>query len=177
MSLPARHATACLALAAVLSACGGGSVSIGEFDGDDPFDFHPPRASGLPASVTVSAATDAAFNGNYASTNIWLSPVFRFGGDPQTCRYRFGALAQAGDQRVLQGEIQYLPGTSQLHRAHAVINGFDFRLEGTSGASVDRANNVVNLNGAVLTGHDGTGGRITLTGALPIRESDKPAGC
>ena len=74
---PARHAISCLALAALLSACGGGSVgvSFGDFDDDDPFAFHPPRSSGLPASVTVSAATDPAFNGNYASSNIWLSPV------------------------------------------------------------------------------------------------------
>ncbi|MBE7366452.1 hypothetical protein [Ramlibacter pallidus] len=179
MHLRGRPVILCLALAAVLSACGGGSVgvSVGDFDEDDPFAFHPPRSSGLPAAVTVSAATDPAFNGTYASANVWLSPVFRFGGDPQTCRFRFAGLPQAGDQRVLEGEIRYLPGTAQLHRVQVVINGFDFRLAGTAGASVDRAGHLVTFDGAVLTGVEGTMGTLTLTGTIPLRAADKPVGC
>jgi hypothetical protein len=165
------------ALAVLLSACGGGSVSVGEFDDGDVFALYPPRSSNMPASVSIRAATDPAFDGTYSSTNVWLSPVFLFGDSPETCRFQFAALPQAGDQRVLDGEVHYIAGSSEVHRVYAVINGFDFVLEGTAGATVDRGNNVLNLDGAVLRGFDGTTGSITLTGAIPLRGTDKPARC
>ena len=155
---------------ALLSACGGGG---GDFEND-------PRSSGRSGTLTVSAAGDAALNGAYTSSDVQLNDVEKFnpvGGDPETCRSHFSGLVQTPGGRVMDGEIRYLPGTNLLHVTFVSINTVEFRLQGSTGATVDRAANVVTYTGAVLTSTQGTGHTITLSGTVPIRAENKPEGC
>jgi hypothetical protein len=182
MKLSARPPVLAFAIAALLSACGGGSVAIGDFGGDDPFDLHPPRSSGRPASVTVDAATEPAFVGLYSATDVPVTSVLRFfpqDGDPETCRFRFIGLQQQQSrvERVMDGEIRYLPNTSELRTAFVVINTLEFRHDGTSGATVDRANNLVTFDDAVFRSTQGSNDTVTVTGSIPLRNEAKPAGC
>ena len=158
-------------VAAVLSACGGGGG--GDFKND-------PRSSGLSAALTVAAAGDASLNGLYASSDVQLNDVEKFnpiGGDPETCRSHFSGLGQTPGGRIMDGEIRYLPGTNLLRSTFVSINTIEFRLDGSTGGSVDRSTNVVSFSGAVFTSTQGTGRTITLTGAVPIRAANKPEGC
>jgi len=158
-----------VASAALLSACGGGD--------DGPADDPGPTA--LSASVTVSNATDGSLNGVYATSTIALSDVTKFnpiGGEPETCRFRFSGLRQAGTTRLMDGDIRYIPGNPELRVTFVAINGTEFRLQGTTGASVDRANNEIDYNGAVLTSTQGTGATIQLTGSIPML-GGRPEGC
>lgn len=157
-------------VAAVLSACGGGG---GDFKND-------PRSSGLSAALTVSAAGETSLNGLYSSSDVQLNDVEKFnpiGGDPETCRSHFSGLVQTPGGRIMDGEIRYLPGTSLLRSTFVSINTVEFRLEGSTGGTVDRSTNVVTFSGAVFTSTQGTGRTITLTGAVPIRAANKPEGC
>ena len=166
----AIHSLLALSFTALLAACGGGG---GDFKND-------PRSSGRSGALTVSAAGDASLNGLYASTDVLLNDVEKFnpiGGDPETCRSQFSNLVQSPGGRVMDGQLRYLPGTNQLRVSFISINTIEFRLEGSTNATVDRANNVVNFAGAVLTSTQGTGQSITLNGSVPIRAENKPEGC
>lgn len=175
MRIRIRHALAAFALAA-LSACGG-AISIHVGDDDDGF-HEVPHPSGLAASVAVTGATDAALDGAYASGDVWLSSVVRTpGGSPDTCWFAFsGLLQQSGGGRLMDGEIRYLPFTSDVAATRVVINGFEFRADGTAGATADRGAREVRYAGAVLRSPAG-GQVITFTGTLPMRREDSPAGC
>jgi hypothetical protein len=162
--------TAALAAAVLLSACGGGG---GDFEND-------PRASGRAATLAVAAAGDTQLNGTYATGDLALNDVEKFnpvGGDPETCRFRFSALPQAGTTRTMDGDVRYLPGTNALRTTFVSIDTIEFRLEGTANAVVDRANSRVVFTNAVLTSTQGTGRTITLSGTLPFRAENKPEGC
>jgi hypothetical protein len=157
-------------LASLLSACGGGG---GDSDSGDP----APRA--IPASVAVGPASDSSLNGIYASSTIALNEVVKFnpvGGDPETCRFRFAGLQQAGTTRLMDGDIRYIPGTTELRVTFVSIAGTEFRLQGTAGATVDKPNNRVVYNGAILTSTQGSGNTITLSGSIPMLTS-RPEGC
>jgi hypothetical protein len=159
-----------LSTLALLSACGGGG---GDFENE-------PRSSGRSGSVAVTAAADATLNGTYASSDVALNDVVKvnpIGGEPETCRSRFSGLRQTGSTRMMDGDIRYIPGTSEVRVTFVSIDTIEFRLQGTAGASVDRASNVVTYTGAVLTSTQGTGSSITLTGTIPIRAENKPEGC
>lgn len=165
-----RTSLLAVTVAAVLSACGGGG---GDFKND-------PRSSGLSAALTVSAAGETSLNGLYSSSDVQLNDVEKFnpiGGDPETCRSHFSGLVQTPGGRIMDGEIRYLPGTSLLRSTFVSINTVEFRLEGSTGGTVDRSTNVVTFSGAVFTSTQGTGRTITLTGAVPIRAANKPEGC
>ncbi|MES2937697.1 MAG: hypothetical protein V4864_08435 [Pseudomonadota bacterium] len=158
-----------LATAVLLSACGGG----GDFEND-------PRSSGRPAALAVTAAGDTQLNGTYTTADLQLNDVVKFnpvGGDPETCRFHFSALPQAGSTRVMDGDLRYLPGTSALRVSFIAVDAIEFRLDGTTNAVVDRVNNVVTFNNAVFTSTQGTGRTVTLTGTLPYRGENKPEGC
>lgn len=165
------------ALAVLLSACGGGG-------GDDEGVFveeRDPSASGLSASVNVAAPASTSLSGTYASTNIFLNNVTKvdpIGSPVETCRFRFSALEQQGvtPARRMDGDIRYLPGTNALENTVVSINTIEFAMAGTTGATIDRANNRVIYDGAVLTSTQSTGQSITLTGAIPMR-GDRPEGC
>jgi hypothetical protein len=161
---------AVLSLVALLSACGGGG---GDFRNE-------PRASARNGALTVSAGGDANLNGLYTSSDVQLNDVEKFnpiGGEPETCRTHFAALVQTPGGRVMDGELRYLPGTSLLRSTFISINTIEFKMDNSTGASVDRGNNVINFAGAVLTSTQGSGQSITLTGSVPIRAENKPEGC
>jgi hypothetical protein len=50
-------------------------------------------------------------------------------------------------------------------------------MDNSTGATVDRSNNVVTFSGALLNSTQGSGQTITLTGSVPIRSENKPEGC
>lgn len=159
-------------LVALLSACGGSDEGAIVEDED-------PSPSGRSATVAVSAADDAILNGVYSTTNIALNNVTKvnpIGGDPETCRFRFSGPQQAGTTRIMGGDIRYIPGANTVRTTFVAIDGIEFRLEGSTGASVDRANDEVDYTGAVLTSTQGTGRRITLTGSIPMLPN-RPEGC
>lgn len=159
-----------LASAGLLAACGGGD---GDGDSGDP----SPTARG--ASVVVSAAGDTALNGTYSSSTVSLNEVEKFnpvGGEPETCRFRFSGLQQTGSTRLMDGDIRYIPGTTETRVTFVSINGVEFRLQGTTGAVVDKGASEIDYNGAVLTSTQGSGQTITLTGSIPMR-TGRPEGC
>lgn len=161
-----------MSLAALLSACGGGDEGAVVEEKD-------PSPSGLSATMTVSAAGNADLNGIYSTNDVALNNVTKvnpIGGDPETCRFRFSGLVQAVGGRQMDGDIRYIPGNVEVRTTFVSINTIEFRLEGSAGAAVDRANNRVVYTGAVLTSTQGTGQTITLNGAIPMR-GDRPEGC
>lgn len=167
-----KYTILALSAAALLSACGGSDEGVVVEEKD-------PSPSGLSASVTVSAAGSAELNGIYSSNDVALNNVTKvnpIGGDPETCRFRFSGLVQAVGGRQMDGDIRYIPGNTEVRTTFVSINTIEFRLEGSAGAAVDRANNRVVYTGAVLTSTQGTGQTITLNGAIPMR-GDRPEGC
>lgn len=173
MTRTVPHILAAIAVAALVSACGGGDEGAIVEEKD-------PTPSGTSATLTVTSATEGALNGIYTTNNVSLNNVTKvnpIGGDPETCRFRFTGLVQGGvGTRQMDGDIRYIPGNENTRTTFVSINTVEFRLEGTDGARVDRANNRVVYTGAVLTSTQGTGNSITLTGAIPMR-GDRPEGC
>ena len=165
--------TTAVALAVLLSACGGGDEGI-------VVEEHEPSPSGASATVTVSGATgaDIDLNSAYATSNLSLNNVTKVNpiGEHETCRFRFSGLTSATTGKMMDGDIRYLPGTNALDTTFVSIATVEFRLTGTTGATVDRANNRISYTGAVLTSTQNTGRTITLTGSIPMR-GDRPEGC
>jgi hypothetical protein len=159
------------ALTLLLSACGGGDEGIF-------VDQKDPAATGLTASVSVTASANATLNGSYSSSNIFLNNVTKVNpiGESETCRFRFSSLVQQGGARTMDGDIRYLPGTNALQQTFVSINAIEFGMPGTTGAIVDKPNNRIVFNGAVLTSTQGTGQSITLTGSIPML-GNRPEGC
>lgn len=154
-----------IALGVLLSACGGGSDS--------------PEPTPLNASLTVSGASDVNLNGLYSTTALNLSAVEKnnpIGGDPEVCSFRFSGLQQAGSQRLMDGDIRYIPGTSELRVVFASISGVEFSSRSAANGAVDKPNNQVNFTAKPLTASSGNGAAITLTGSLPMR-TGRPEGC
>ena len=163
--------TTAVALAVLLSACGGGDEGV-------IVNEREPTPSGAAANMAVSAASDVLLNGAYTSNNVSLNNVTKvnpIGGDPETCRFRFSGLLQTGSTRQMDGDIRYLPGNPEVRTTFMSIAGAEFTLQGSAGASVDRANSRVNYNGAVLTSQ-ATGRSITVTGFIPMI-GNRPEGC
>ena len=165
--------------AALLSSCGGGvSIGVGDFDDFDDFGFHPLFRLGRPASLEV-ASSEPLLAGTYSTSDVRVTDVLRFSADgpePETCRFRFDGLEQAGSRRPLDGEIRYLPDSNELRSTIVFIGGFEFRLDGTTGATVDRTSHQVVYSGATLPSTQGNGQTVTLTGAVPM-EQGRPGGC
>ncbi|MDB5861938.1 MAG: hypothetical protein JWQ76_5627 [Ramlibacter sp.] len=165
--------TSALALAVLLAACGGGDEGI-------IVNEHEPSPSGASATVTVSGATgaDVGLNGVYTTGNLSLNNVTKVNpiGEHETCRFRFAGPTEPAGGKIMDGDIRYLPGTNALDTTFVSIATVEFRLEGTTGATVDRTNNRVTYTGAVLTSTQSTGRTIVLTGSIPMR-GDRPEGC
>lgn len=154
-----------LALGLLLSACGGGS--------DDP------GPTTYNASLTVTGATDATLNGVYSTGSISLSGVDKInpiGGEPEVCSFRFSGLQQAGNTRMLDGDIRYIPGTNELRVVFMSISGTEFSSRSPAGAAVDRPGDDVDFAAKVLTASSGNGAVITVTGSIPMR-TGRPEGC
>lgn len=154
-----------LALGVLLSACGGGSDA--------------PEPTPLNASLTVTGASDINLNGVYSTTALNLSAVEKrnpIGGEPELCAFRFSGLGQVGSQRLLDGDVRYIPGTSELRVVFASISGVEFNSRSPAGATVDKAGNQVNFAAKLLNASSGNGAAISLSGSLPMR-TGRPEGC
>lgn len=153
----------------LLTACGGG----GDFKNE-------PRASTRPASATVANSVDTSLNGAYAASDVFLNDVEKppLINQPEECRIRFANLPKTGNpQLVMDGDIRYKPGTTELVVAFMSISTIEFSTNGPAGAIVDRANNQINFTNAVFTSTQGTGRTVVLSGTIPIRAENKPQGC
>ena len=162
-----RLSLALASAAVLLAACGGSG------DDDDPA---PTTRSG---TLVVSSATDPSLNGTYTSSNVSLNEVDKvnpIGGEPEVCSFDFSGLQQTGGNRLMNGDIRYIPGNNDLRVTFVAINGVEFRLQGTTNAVVDRGSNEIDYNNAVLTSTQGTGATITLNGSVPMM-GDRPEGC
>lgn len=165
MNLVYKTFASSLVLGLLLSGCGGGS--------DDP------EPTPLNASLTVAGATDTNLNGIYSTSALNLSAVEKnnpIGGDPEVCAFRFSGLQQAGSQRLMDGDIRYIPGTNELRVVFASISGVEFNSRSAAGGAVDKPNNQVNFTGKVLSSSSGNGNAITITGSMPMR-TGRPEGC
>jgi len=157
------------ALGLLLSGCGGG----GDFENE-------PRASGRAASATVAGSVDTSLNGTYASSDVFLNDVEKInpiGGDPETCRTRFSNLPMTGGAQIMDGNIRYIPGTTEARVSIVSINTIEFRLVGTAGAAVDRTTNLISFSNALFTSTQDASRSIRLTASIPIRAENKPEGC
>lgn len=151
-------------LGLALTGCGGGS--------DDP------EPTPLAASLGVSAATSANFNGTYTTNAIALAAVEKInpiGSEPEVCSFRFSGL-QSPAGMMMDGDVRYLPGTNSLRVIFVSINGFEFVSRDTTNAAVNRSANAVQFTGKVLTASTGVSSTITLSGSLPMR-GNRPEGC
>lgn len=159
-----------VAVGLMLSACGGGG---GDFKND-------PRASGRAASATVTGSVDTTLNGVYATTDVFLNDVEKInpiGGDPETCRMQFSNLPKTGGTQIMDGNIRYIPGTTEARVSVISISTVEFRLVGTAGATVNRTSNVITFTNAVFTSTQDPTRSITLNASIPIRAENKPEGC
>lgn len=155
----------------VLSGCGGSGG--GDFQNE-------PRASGRAATATVAGSVDTTLNGTYASSDVFLDDVVKvnpIGGDPETCRTRFSNLPKTGGAQIMDGDIRYIPGTTEARVSIVSINTIEFELAGTAGATVNRTTNLITYSNAVFTAKQDPSRTITLTASIPIRAENKPEGC
>jgi hypothetical protein len=153
-----------VALGLLLTGCGGGS--------DDP------EPTPIAATVTVSAATNATFNGVYSTATVSLADVEKLnpiGEEPEVCSFRFSGLQKPGGS-MLSGDIRYIPGSPLLRVVFIQIGEFEFQSRDSTNVAVDRANNEVDFTGKVLTASTGVASTITLTGSVPMR-GGRPEGC
>lgn len=179
MNKPFSAALAAVAVAAMLTACGGGGDS-------DFFDNEDPEPSNRSGSVTVVGAENAALNGVYASDNVYLNDVEKvdpIGSDPELCRFRFDRLVQAGGNRLISGDVRYQPGTNIVRVMFLAIkdrngsNGIEYSLPDDADelqGAVNRPSNRIDLVNIRM--ESGSGDEITVTGNIPMR-SDRPEGC
>jgi hypothetical protein len=162
--IPFRLLACAAGLGLLLSGCGGGSDS--------------PEPTPIGATVTVSAATNASFNGVYTTGSVSLAEVVKvnpIGSEPEVCSFRFSGLANMAGT-MLNGDIRYLPGTNALHVVFVSVNGFEFSSRDTANARVDRTANTVVFSSKLLNASTGVASTITLTGSVPMR-GGRPEGC
>ena len=166
-----RFSALALALAGLLAACGSTRRRGFLVLDDDAL---------VAASATVSGATaaDLVLNGAYATSNLSLNNVTKVNpiGEHETCRFRFSGLQQVGSDRMMDGDLRYLPGTNAMDTTFVSIATIEFKMDGTAGAVVDKPGNRVVFTNAVLTSTQGTGRTITLSATIPMR-GDRPEGC
>jgi hypothetical protein len=161
--------------AALLAGCGGG---ITFFVGDDDDHDHDWESafSGRSASIVVDG-TENRLDGTWSTSDTEITQVRRDSvlQDPDVCRFQFYGLRQQGETRFLDGEVRYLPDTGAPRTVFIGIGPREYRLDGGPW-TVSRANDRVNLNGAVAQSLQVPGETITLTGSIPLPR-DRPTGC
>lgn len=172
-----RRGASLLAAAILLAGCGDGLDGL--FDSDQAF-FGRHLASGRPASLEVSGASDPRLNGAYASSDLRLTKLLWFwarASTPETCRFKFEGLRQAGSARAMHGEIRYQRQTINVRTVIVAIDAKEFRAEREELGRVDPAGNAIVFDGVVLAATDGTGAVLTLRGSVPMRNEPKAPGC
>jgi hypothetical protein len=153
-----------LLLGLLLSGCGGGS--------DDP------EPTPIGATLTISSATNASFNGVYTTSSVSLAEVEKvnpIGSEPEVCSFRFSGLRSPTGMQ-LNGDIRYLPNDYSLHVVFVAIDGFEFSSRNAVNAVVDVANNKVDFKGKVLPASTNVASNITVNGSVPMR-GNRPGGC
>ena len=98
------------------------------------------------------------------------------GGEPEVCAFRFSGLQQVGSQRLMDGDIRYIPGTNELRVVFASVSGVEFVSRTPASGAVDKPNNQVTFAAKQLAASSGNGATISLTGNLPMR-TGRPEGC
>ena len=161
-----------LAAATLLTACGGGFVFI-----DD--DFEHPLSSGRSGTVDVVSPQDTRFSGTYATDDVLLTRTLRFAPrrGPATCRFRFGGLQLEGRNAFLSGEIRYRVNSSEVVTSFLAINGLEYRLDDSAAVVVNKATNRIRFQAATLANARNPTETITVTGGVPYRAGNLPAGC
>lgn len=168
-----RSFLAPLAAAALLSACGGGITII------DDGDFENPFSSGRTGSMAVSSPQDTRFSGVYASDDVLLTEVVRVpaaGDRPEVCAFRFADL-RLGNFAVLDGTIRYKPDSTEVVSSFIAINGLQYRLDNSAAVTVRHDTLRIRFDSATLAVPASPTETITVTGFVPIRAQNLPAGC
>lgn len=163
-----------LAAATLLAACGGGVVFI-----DDDF-FEDPYASGRVATLEVVSPQDTRFSGTYATDDTRLTRIVRFapaGTVPATCRFLFDGLQLDGRNAFLSGEIRYRVNSTEVVTSILSINGLSYRLDDSAAVVVNKTLDRVRFENATLANARNPTETITVTGFVPYRQNDIPAGC
>lgn len=170
-----RLLSSSLLCAALLAGCGGGITLFVGDDGDLDDDWDV-VFSGRNGSIVVDATEDR-LDGTWSTTDTELTHVRRdaVAQEPDICRFQFYGLRQQGEDRFLDGEVRYLPGTAASRTLFIGIGAREYRVDGT-GWTVNRTTERVNFNGAVAQSLQVTGETITLDGSVPLPRS-RDAGC
>lgn len=164
-----------LAAATVLAACGGGAVVII----DDEF-FENSYSSGRVGTVDVVSPQDTRFSGTYATNDVLLTRTYRFapaGTVPATCRFRFADLKQDGRNAFLNGEIRYRVNSTEVVTSFLAINGLEYRLDDSPAVVVNKTAHRIRFTAATLANARNPTETITVTGSVPYRAENLPAGC
>lgn len=163
-----------LAAATVLAACGGGVVFI-----DDDF-FEDPFASGRTATLDVVSPQDTRFSGTYTTDDTRLTQVRRFepaGTVPATCRFLFDGLKLQGRNAFIDGEIRYRVNSTEVESTFMSINGLSYRLDDSAAVVVNKNTDRIRFQNATLANARNPTETITVTGFIPYRVENLPAGC
>lgn len=163
-----------LAAAALLAGCGGGGVIIIDDDFEDSF------SSGRAGTVDVVSPQDTRFSGTYSNSDVLLTRTYRFapaGTIPATCRFRFGDLKLEGRNAFLSGEIRYRVNSTEVVTSILDINGLQYRLDDSAAVVVNKNTHRIRFEAATLATEGNPTETITVTGFIPYRIENRPAGC
>jgi hypothetical protein len=163
-----------LAAATLLVACGGGVVFV-----DDDF-FEDPFASGRTATLDVVSPQDTRFSGTYTTDDTSLTRTRRFapvGTLPATCRFLFAGLKLEGRNAFLDGEVRYRVNSTEVVTTFMAINGLQYRLDDSAAVVVNKDTDRIRFQNATLANARNPAETITVTGFVPYRQQDIPAGC
>jgi hypothetical protein len=147
-----------------LTGCGGGSSD--------------PEPTPVAATLTVTSATSAMFNGVYTTPSVSLAEVVKvnpIGSEPEVCSFKFSGPRSPSGQ-MMTGDIRYIPGNHSLHVVFIAIDGVEFSSRDATNAVVDTSNSKVDFNGKVLPASTAVASTITVAGSVPMR-GNRPEGC
>ncbi|CAN5558683.1 hypothetical protein BH11PSE7_BH11PSE7_12420 [soil metagenome] len=164
MKLSFKTLALCGAVATMLAACGGGDS---------------PTTTDLSSLITVSAASDATFNGAYGTTTTGLSDVQTIHrvGATDACEFTFDALVKTGNTTVsMNGTVDYTKDATTLSGLGININGVTYSTANGANTSVDRAANQIRFTGRALDSDAADTNTLVLTGSVPMR-GNRPGGC
>ena len=156
-----------LAVAALLSACGGGND-------DDPT---PSDRTGI---LTITDASVSGLDGVYGNGDLNLTDVEKrnpIGSEPEVCAFRFDGANRVLGQGSAGGDVRYQPGVSVVYQVFLTVNGREFsnNKDGTD-TEVQRNRDRIEFNRKILTATDNSGVTLRVTGLVPMR-GGRPAGC
>jgi hypothetical protein len=128
----------------------------------------------------VVSPQDTRFSGRYSTDDTLLTNTVRFGPAatiPATCRFRFAGLQLGTRNAFLDGEIRYRVNSTEVVTSLLAINGLEYRLDDSAAVSVNKDLNRIRFRNATLANARNPAETITVTGFVPYRQQDIPAGC